>query len=219
MTHICVGNLTIIGSDSGLSSDRRQAIIWTNDGILLIRTLGTNFSEILSEIHSFSFKKMHLKMSSAKWRLFRLGLNVLNNSSAAIQNKVTPKWYWLLNLVENVIWSANNIQSSKNKTDFENLISYGIWHPNVSIDTLSKPLLYECGFSQNFSICFPQKRDRDGTCSYRQLRGISHGVLIRVNGRTLIWFQWNVFQLRQKLPCSPITHWKVATMQLWARVM
>ena len=47
-----------------LSPGRRQAIIWTNAGILLIRTLGTNFSEILSEIHVFSFKKMHLQMSS-----------------------------------------------------------------------------------------------------------------------------------------------------------
>ena len=36
VTHICVGKLTIIGSDNGLSPDRRQAIIWTNDGILLI---------------------------------------------------------------------------------------------------------------------------------------------------------------------------------------
>ena len=35
---------------------RRQAIIWTNAGILLIRILGTNFSEILGKIHSFSFK-------------------------------------------------------------------------------------------------------------------------------------------------------------------
>ena len=77
MTHICVGNLTIIGSDNGLSPGRRQALTWTNAGILLIRTLGTNFSEILGEIHSFSFSKMHLKMSSAKWRLFVLGLNEL----------------------------------------------------------------------------------------------------------------------------------------------
>ena len=75
--HICVGKLTIIGSDNGLSPGRRQAIIWTNAGILFIRTLGTNFSEILSEIHTFSFKKMHLKMSSGKWRPFCLGLNVL----------------------------------------------------------------------------------------------------------------------------------------------
>ena len=66
VTHICVSKLTIIGSDNGLSPGRRQAIIWTNAGILLIRTLGTNFSEILGEMHSFSFSKMHLKMSSAK---------------------------------------------------------------------------------------------------------------------------------------------------------
>ena len=77
VTHICIGNLTIIGSDNGLSPGRRQAIIWTNAGILLIRPLGTNFSEILIEIHTFSFKKMHLKMTSAKWRLFCLSLNVL----------------------------------------------------------------------------------------------------------------------------------------------
>ena len=64
VTHICVGNLAIIGSDNGLSPDRRQPIIWTNDGILLIGPLETNFSEILIEIHTFSFKKMHLKMSS-----------------------------------------------------------------------------------------------------------------------------------------------------------
>ena len=81
MTHICVGNPTNIDSDNGLSPGRRQAIIWTNAGLLLIGPLGTNFSEILSEIRSFSFKKTHLKMSSAKWRLSRLGLNVLTVKS------------------------------------------------------------------------------------------------------------------------------------------
>ena len=34
--HICVGNLTIIGPDNGLSPGRRQAISWTNEGLLLI---------------------------------------------------------------------------------------------------------------------------------------------------------------------------------------
>ena len=75
--HICVGNLTIIGSDNGLSPERRQTIIWTSAGILLIGPLGTNFSEILIGVQTFSFKKMHLKMASAKWRPFCLGLNVL----------------------------------------------------------------------------------------------------------------------------------------------
>ena len=65
VAYIFVSELTIIGSDNGLSPGRRQAIIWTNAGILLIGPLGTNFSEILIEIHIFSFRKMHLKMSSA----------------------------------------------------------------------------------------------------------------------------------------------------------
>ena len=79
MTHICVGKLTIIGLDIGLSPGRRQAIIWTNAGILLIWPLETNFIEILIGNQAFSFKKMHLKMSSAKWRPFCFGLNVLNS--------------------------------------------------------------------------------------------------------------------------------------------
>ena len=37
-------------------------------------TIGTNFSEIAIEIQTFSFKKMHLKMSYGKWRPFCLGL-------------------------------------------------------------------------------------------------------------------------------------------------
>ena len=49
------------------------------DGILLIGPLGTHFSEISIEIHTFPFKKMHLKMSSGKWRPFCLGLSVLSN--------------------------------------------------------------------------------------------------------------------------------------------
>ena len=88
VTHICVSNLTIIGSDNGLSPGRRQAIIWTNAGILLIGPLGTNFNEILIEIHTFSFKKMHLKMSSGKWRTFCLGLNVLKAGSCFNINAV-----------------------------------------------------------------------------------------------------------------------------------
>ena len=79
VTYICVGKLTIIGSDNGLSPAQRRAIIWTNAGILLIGLLGTNCSEILIGIQTFSFAKMHLKMSSAKWRPFCLCLNVFKH--------------------------------------------------------------------------------------------------------------------------------------------
>ena len=75
--YICISDLNNIGSDNGLSPARRQAIIWTNAGILLTGPIGTKFSEILIEIHTSSLKKMHWKMASGKWRLFRLGLSVL----------------------------------------------------------------------------------------------------------------------------------------------
>ena len=47
VTRICVGKLTIIGSDNDLSPGWRQTIIWTNAGILLIGPLAASFSEIL----------------------------------------------------------------------------------------------------------------------------------------------------------------------------
>ena len=79
--HIHISKLTIIGSDNGLSPGRCQAIVWTNAVICLIGPLGTNFNEILIEIYTFSFKKMHLKMLSAKWTPFCLSLNVLTHLS------------------------------------------------------------------------------------------------------------------------------------------
>ena len=51
MTDTCVSDLLIIGSDNGLSSSGRQAIIWTNAEMLLIGPLATNFFEILIEIN------------------------------------------------------------------------------------------------------------------------------------------------------------------------
>ena len=94
-THICIGKLTIIGSDNGLSPGRRQAIIWTNAGILLIGPLGTNFNEILIEIHTFSFTKIHLKMSSAKWRPFCLGLNVLKRFQTFVGCLFSQMYVWV----------------------------------------------------------------------------------------------------------------------------
>ena len=85
VTHICVDKLTIIGSENGLSPGRRQAIIWTNAN----GPLGTHFSEIFIGIQAFSFKKTRLKMSSAKWRPFCLGLSVLNQVTVIISRSGT----------------------------------------------------------------------------------------------------------------------------------
>ena len=90
LTFICVSKLTIIGSDNGLSPGRRQAIILTNAGILLIGPLGTNVNDTSIEIHTFSFKKIHLKLSSGKCRPFCHGLNVLSYVASAF-----PGWMGL----------------------------------------------------------------------------------------------------------------------------
>ena len=63
VAHMYVSKVTNIGSDKGMSPGRREAIIWTNAGIFLIRTSGTNFSKILSKMYAFSFKKMYLQMA------------------------------------------------------------------------------------------------------------------------------------------------------------
>ena len=65
-------------SDNGLSPSRRWPITWTNAGIWLIGPLGKHFIVMLIEIHTFSHKKMHLKMSSVKWRQFCVSLNVFS---------------------------------------------------------------------------------------------------------------------------------------------
>ena len=57
--------MTRISSDKGLVPEQRQAIFWTNTGILLIGPLGTNFSEILIEIQTFFLNIIRLKMPSA----------------------------------------------------------------------------------------------------------------------------------------------------------
>ena len=79
VTHICVGNLTIIGSDNGLSPVRRQAIIWTNDELLLIEPLALR-NKILWKFnrnYNIFIQENAFEVSSAKWQPFCLGLNVL----------------------------------------------------------------------------------------------------------------------------------------------
>ena len=86
-------NRVSIGADNGLSSGRRQAIILTNAGILSIGPLGTNSSEIFVKNRTFPLKKMRLKMSSVKWRLFCPGedeLTLIKIMASCMSLIVTP---------------------------------------------------------------------------------------------------------------------------------
>ena len=84
MKHIYIRNGTIIGSDNGLLPGRCLAITWINAWILLFGSLGANFIGILFEIHAFSFKKMDLNLSPAKWRSFCLYLHVFKSLSYSV---------------------------------------------------------------------------------------------------------------------------------------
>ena len=140
VTHICVSKLTIIGSDNGLSPGRRQAIIWTNAGILLIRILRTNFSDILSKIHSFSFKKMHLKMSSAKWRLFCLGLNELNNAMPLPLGPSLGPIFSITSVVARMYqWHLLDIYSIRSLCRYERLLEIWIWYYSMPVAILPMP--------------------------------------------------------------------------------
>ena len=60
----------------------RVFIIWNNAGMLSIGPPGTIFSDISIKNHTFWFKKLHLKISYAKWLSFCLGLNALQRPSS-----------------------------------------------------------------------------------------------------------------------------------------
>ena len=85
VTHTRVSKIISIGSDNALAPGRRQAIIWTNAGILLSGPLGMNFCEILIEINTFSFKKMHLNISSVKrWSFWPWGCELRFDNIASL---------------------------------------------------------------------------------------------------------------------------------------
>ena len=92
VTHICVSNLTTIGSGN-IMACRLDGAKPLSEPMLeycyLDGPLVTNFSEILIEIYTFSFKRMHLKISPEKWWPFCLGLNELNDQP--YQHLFSPK--------------------------------------------------------------------------------------------------------------------------------
>ena len=90
-----------LGLDNGLSPVRRQAIIWTNAGLLSIRPLGTNFGRILIGILTFI-----KKMSSVKWRPFRIGL------IKKMHLEMSPVRWGLFRLVLQYVWQKMRLQDT-----------------------------------------------------------------------------------------------------------
>ena len=84
VTHTCVGNLTIIGPDNGLSPGRHQAIIWTNPGTLMnklqwnfnrysnIFIQENAFENVVCEMASILPQPQCVKLSAVKFKLVEL---------------------------------------------------------------------------------------------------------------------------------------------------
>ena len=108
--HKWFSNLTITGSDNVFLPVQHQVIILTNAEILLIGPLGTNLSEILIEILIFSFKKMHLKVSSVKWQPFCLIPNVLIRVITTIWKHASPPlWPAVLPTSHGSWWNLSEV--------------------------------------------------------------------------------------------------------------
>ena len=90
VTHICISKLTKIGLDNGLFPDRRQAIIWTNAGILVIGPLGTNVSEIVIET---AFENVVWKMAAILSR--PQYVNSKNDDDGARTWQWQWQWYFI----------------------------------------------------------------------------------------------------------------------------
>ena len=162
LRHICVNKLAVIGSDNGLSPGRRQTVIWTNAGILLFVTLGTNFTETWST--SIFIQEMHWKChlengghfvsASMCWmnvvltkykKLYkqRYGRNACKWSSATAMSAFVPQlsWRWIL--------SASRALFSTRK-HFEGILPKGPYPPCVSM--VDRSLLAEY---HPFRLCMP----------------------------------------------------------------
>ena len=145
VTHICIDKLIIIGSDNGLSPDPRQAIIWTNAGLLSIGPLLTYFGEHLIKIQQFSLKKMHMKMLSLKWHPSCLGLNVLTDWNMMLVVAMVKVF-----VEELVNFRMSNVDIQQ--TQWKKLTSYSPKYPYPGYDVATIYHQVLCMYWELFSL-------------------------------------------------------------------
>ena len=173
MTHIYVGKLTIIGSDNGLSPGRRQANISTNAGILFIRPLGTNFNEILIEIHIFSFKK--IPFENVVWKMASIlsRPQCVNRMCLKYDSKEGMKIILASSLCLHILQIHLNTVSSKAPCGVACKISSGESHCKLHVNSAHKHQSYiSCKWSSTVVWgpgIAPRPQARDPDVSKQQL--------------------------------------------------
>ena len=94
VTHICVSKLITIGSDNGLSPERRHANIWTIAEILLIGNLRKNQSNLKRNSYNFiqedAFENVVCERAAILSRL-----QCAKIAFAACTYIQTPRWKYL----------------------------------------------------------------------------------------------------------------------------
>ena len=131
VTHICVSKPTTIGSDNGLSPGRRQAIMWTNAGILLIGPSGTNLSEISSEIYTFLTEENAFE--NVVWKMAA----ILSRPQCVNERKRVWKyrlhWQWRSQCVsapamDPLLWERLGVKYGRDITRVHRLTLQFVWH-------------------------------------------------------------------------------------------
>ena len=146
---------------------------------LSIQTLGINFNEITNKIQMFSFKKMHLKMSSTRWRPFCSGPNLLN--LMIISHTVYPKKYAhgfcfavlccgytltdfpiSIRLTSLALWQSNDCPSAS-KATLMNMDKYFMWihYERLHNHNKAKHNKTVCIFLGIYCMCDTSKNRQD----------------------------------------------------------
>ena len=134
--------------------------VFENIIINITATLGTDFSELLSELHTFSFNIMHFNMSSAKRRQFLLDLNVL---TMAIQDSISLQrlsitGHILFTQLHSMTWAPRRKRNTIiNKNYFETVYSYlfirlVIFTPYIHTKTNIHAICFSCIIRYNWTF-------------------------------------------------------------------
>ena len=131
-----VPHTRVIGSGNCLSHVRHQAFAWINAGLWLIRLLGTSFSEIWIVILLFSFKKMHLKILSAKMAVVLSGegewRQVIGPMMTLFTHKLWDHYATMHPLCALYVFSTSFAAVPISETVYEFIITILIVSPNLN---------------------------------------------------------------------------------------
>ena len=181
-------NWVSIGSDNGLSPVWLQAITWTNNGLLSIGNLGTNFSEIWIKIHNFSFMKnafeyvvceMVAILSRGRWiNTLRLVMHYASMkwlimfqvmACAMFAVKHTPNKWWS----SKCHWIKFTLQGSSLKNRHLKMLSPS-WQPCCS--SLSVSICVTGSHAWHSWVCYQQTHKQRVLMHRHQGLNVPHGL-------------------------------------------